>query len=149
MRNKLFVGLVGLFLAVFLCAPVMAIETFKDDKEMRKFADEFMGTIGKGDLKKAYDFIKPYVSMNSVDVDSAAEESKQIRQKGAIRYGPTKGYQFIGAKKLGDSFYRLLYIEKAEKKVLPWVFYFYKDDKAWRLDEFDWTDQVSVLFQAN
>jgi hypothetical protein len=131
------------------CTSAMSIETFNDEAGMKKFADQFMGIIGKGDLNKAYDFIKPYVNMNSVEVDSAAEESKQHRQKFAMQYGPSKGYQFISEKKVGNFLYRLLYIEKAEKQALPWVFYFYKNGKVWRLDEFDWTDQASVLFQSN
>jgi len=132
--------------ALFICTSALAIDTFKDEMAMRKFADEFMVIAGNGDLKKAYDFLKPYVSMNSVDVDSAAEESVQHRQKLAMRFGPSKGYQFISEKKVGDSLYRLLYIEKAEKQAVPWVFYFYKSGSEWRLDEFDWTDRVSVLF---
>ncbi len=107
MQKKLS-GLIGLFLAVILWTQAMATDTFKDETAMRKFADEFMGIVGKGDLKKAYDVIKPYVSMNSVDVDAAVEESKQIRQKAAMRYGPSKGYQFISEKKVGDSLYRRL-----------------------------------------
>lgn len=146
---KLFSGLIWIFLALFLCTPAMALDTFKDEKAIRTFTDTFMDIIGKGDLKEAYDFIKPYVSMNSVDVDSAAEESRQHRQKSAMRYGPSKGYQFISEKKVGDSLYRLLYIEKAERQAVPWVFYFYKDEKEWRLDEFDWTDRISVLFESD
>lgn len=146
---KLLCQLLALISAIVFCTSAMAIDTFKDETAMRNFADTFMEKAGKGDLTEAYDFIKPYASMNSVDVDSAADESKQQRQKFAMRYGPSKGYQFISEKKVGDSLYRLLYIEKAEKQAVPWVFYFYKSDKEWRLDEFNWTDRVSVLFQAN
>ena len=146
---KLFAGSIIITFALLFCTSAMAVETFKDENAMRTFSDEFMGKIGSGNLKEAYDFLKPYANMNSVEVDSAAEETKQLRQKAAMRYGPTKGYQFISEKKVGDSLYRLLYIEKTEKQAVPWVFYFYRADDTWRLDEFDWTDRVAVMFQDN
>jgi len=146
---KAVLTVVTLFISILFSTSVIASETFKDESAMRAFCDSFMKKIGSGDLSGAYDSLKPYANMNSIEIDKAAEELKEFRQKFAMQYGPSTGYEFISEKKIDDLVFRLIYVEKAEKQLFPWYFIFFKSGNSWKLDEWNWTDHASVLFQDN
>jgi hypothetical protein len=146
---KLFLNAIVFSLAILLYTSAIAADTFKDEAAMKKFTDDFMEKVGKGDLTAAFDFLRPYVNMNNVDFDNAVNGSMQQRQKFALQYGPPMGHEFIRQRKVGEVLYRLQYIEIAKKQAVVWSFYFLKSGDTWRLDEFDWKDRLEVLFETN
>lgn len=146
---KLFVTVVIFAISVIFFASAIDADTFKDEAAMRKFGDDFMNKIGSGDVAAAFEMLRPYSIMNDVDFGSAVNESNKQRQKFSIHYGPSAGYVFVAETKKGNTAYMLQYIEKTQKQALIWAFYFYKTKDGWVVDEFGWTDQLSVLFQGN
>lgn len=146
---KAFFGLIVFFLALFFSSSAMAADTFKDEAAIKKMTDDFMGKVGSGDFKAAYEILRPYVIMNDVEFDSGVQKSNQERHELAMQYGPTQGYEFVREKKAGTSLYGLQYIEVTEKQALVWSFYFFKAGDRWKLDEFGWNDRLAVVFEVN
>lgn len=108
-----------------------------------------METLVKGELKKAFNTIKPYITTSEAELQAAAQNSETQRSQLAERYGAPLGYEFIGQKKIGESLIRIIYIEKLEKQAIIWAFYFYKSKSGWVINSFVWDDQVSLIYQIN
>lgn len=121
-------------------------DSLKSESDIKSFADNLMTKIAKGDMTSAFNMMKPYVIIPEAEFQSAALNSKAQRDQFGVRYGRTIGYEYIGQKKIGESLVRFVYIEKTEKHVLPWMFYFYKAPAGWVLNSFFWNDQMPQLF---
>ncbi len=137
------------FCAMFLIAStVVFAETLPDENAAKDLTIKIMTKVAAGDLDTAFKMMKPYVPLSPTEVDSAAIQSKSMREQYGQRYGVSIGYEFIDSKKVGDSLLRLRYIEKTEKHAMPWVFYFYKTNERWILNSFDWNDIYKTLFNG-
>ena len=53
------------------------------------------------------------------------------------------GYEFIGVKRLGTSFVKLIYLQKNDLAFLPWSFSFYKPGQDWKLSRIEFPDLTS------
>ena len=122
--------------------------TLESEKEAKLFADNVMGSVAIGDLKASYDKMKPYVLVPETEIESVYLQSKAQRDQLKERIGKTIGYEYITSKQVGQSLFRLIYIEKTEKTIFYWSFYFYKVDNAWTLILFNFGDNLPGLFQA-
>jgi hypothetical protein len=124
-------------------------ENFATDKDLKPFTDKVMDLVVKGDLKKAFETMKPYVVVSEADMQTAEQKSETQREQFTERYGAPIGYEFIAQKATGESLIRIVYIEKLEKQALVWAFYFYKAKSGWMLNSVIWDDQMPYLFQMN
>ncbi len=97
----------------------------------------------------AFNVMKPFTPLSETEIDAVALQIKAQRAKNDNRYGNPIGFEFINEKKLGKSLLMLTYIEKTKKHVLPWLFYFYKTEGGWTLNEFKWKDNIKMLFDSN
>ena len=139
-----------IFVAIIMTIAVNTAycDMFKDDKEAISFADNVMKKVGSGEMKNAFELMKPYVQIPATEIDSVYLQMKSKRDQVIERIGNTVGYEFITNKKVGHSLFRLIYIEKTEKTVFFWSFYFYDTGKGWTLELFNIGDNLPGLFQA-
>jgi len=137
----------ALFLATitFLATSSVA-DTLKSEEDLHPLTESVMGKVAANDLNAAFMLMQPYGVITDSEFQSALLNSKAQREQYGTRYGKTIGAEFISQTKVGASLVRILYIEKTEKHVLPWTFYFYKTPKGWVLNSFAWSDQVQFLF---
>ena len=117
------------------------------EKDLKPFTDKIMEMILKGELKKAFNTIKPYITTSEAELQAATQNSETQRVQLSERYGTAIGYEFIGQKKVGESLIRIIYIEKLEKQAIIWAFYFYKSKIGWVINSFVWDDQMSLIYQ--
>ena len=123
--------------------------TVPNESAAKELADKIMIKVGKGDLDAAFKLMKPYVPISETEIDSAALQTKAMREQIGERYGNPIGYEFIDSKKIGNSLLRVRYIEKTNLHALPWIFYFYKTEDGWILNSFDWKDIFKEYFIGN
>ena len=137
-----------MFVAIILImATVVFAETVPDESVAKDLANKIMEKVAVGDFDAAFKLMKPYCPLSSTEIDSAAMQTKTLREQFGQRYGTDIGYEFIDSKRVGDSLLRLRYVEKTKIHALPWVFYFYKTKEGWILNSFDWNDRFQGLFQ--
>jgi hypothetical protein len=137
-----------IILLLIITAEVKA-DVFVSEKDLKPFTDKVMEMVIKGEIKKAFAAIKPYITTSDAELQAAAQNSETQRVQLAERYGAPIGYEFIGQKKVGDSLVRFIYLEKLEKQALIWAFYFYKSKTGWVINSFVWDDQVTLIYQIN
>ena len=137
----------ALLAAFALLAPFLACaETLKTDAELRPFADRVMAGVAGAGISAGIAVMRPYVAMPEVELQKALLTLQSQREAYPERFGKTVGYEFIGQRKLGESLVRLAYIEKTERRALPWLFHFYKTRAGWVLESFMCNHQASQLF---
>ena len=137
----------ALLAAFVLLAPFLACAgTLRTDAELRPFADRVMAGVAGAGISAGIAVMRPYVAMPEVELQKALLTLQSQREAYPDRFGKTVGYEFIGQKKLGESLVRLAYIEKTERRALPWLFHFYKTRAGWVLESFMCNDQASQLF---
>ncbi len=137
------------FIVVLLSNNIVYADTLDSTKLAKTLCNEVMEQIAKNNLDEAFNLIKPYAAFSETEIDSVAVETKAQREQVSKRYGISNAYEFINSKQVGRSLLRLRYIEKMEKHVIVWSFYFYKTDKGWVLNTFDWKDQFENLFNED
>lgn len=135
-----------LFAFLLLVGLVAKADTLPSEAEVREFADKVMAKVGEGDMSGAFAVMKPFAVVPSAEFDAMALNSQSSREQFGARYGKSIGYEFVCEKKVGTSLLRLTYMEKTEKHVLPWYFYFYKGKDGWILNSFLWNDRMIDLF---
>jgi hypothetical protein len=121
-------------------------ETLKADAELRPFADRIMAAVSGSGVAAGISVMRPYVVMPEVELQKALLTLQAQREAYPERLGKTVGFEFIGQRKLGESLVRLAYIEKTERRALPWLFHFYRTRNGWVLESFLCNDQASQLF---
>jgi hypothetical protein len=124
-------------------------DVFVSENDLRPFTDKIMEMVIKGELKKAFNTIKPYIVTSEAELQAAAQNSETQRIQLGERYGAPIGYEFIGQKKVGDSLVRIIYLEKLEKQALIWAFYFYKSKNGWVINGVVWDEQMTLIYQLN
>jgi hypothetical protein len=141
----------ALLAAITILAPLLACaDTLKADADLRPFADRVMAGVAStgiaAGISAGIAVMRPYVAMPEVELQKALLTLQSQREAYPERFGKTVGYEFIGQRKLGESLVRLAYIEKTERRALPWLFHFYKTRAGWVLESFMCNDQASQLF---
>ncbi len=63
------------------------------------------------------------------------------------RFGETVGVELIGEKEVGQSLMMIYYIQKFEKTVMSWKFYFYKPKNNWVVSSFFSDDKLQEIFK--
>ena len=122
-------------------------DTLKSEQEARQLSEKVMAQAVKGDILVAFATMEPYVVIPESEFQSMALQSKSQREQFGARYGKSVGYEFISEKKAGESILRLIYIEKTEKHVLPWMFIYYETPGGWVLNDLSWNDRILNAFE--
>jgi hypothetical protein len=64
----------------------------------------------------------------------------------AQRFGRSQGVEFLREERAGESLLRITQIQRYERHLTRWVFYFYRTNSGWVLNTFHFDDNVRALF---
>ncbi len=139
---------VRLMILILLLPATVYAADLKDLSEVRKFADSTMQLIGKGDIRGAFNSLKPYwAGVPDAEIEVAISKTLDQRKLVSSRFGRTLGAHFVDQQVVGDSVARLVYIEKYEKHIIRWQLYFYRPGDRWQFNTFNFDDQIGALFR--
>ena len=135
-----------LLLSLAFLATLLHAETLKSEKELQTLVKEIMTDIGKGETAKGLDLMAPYlvIPQNEFEVTK-----KQILIQAPLlqeQFGRSLSTEYIRTDKVGSSLIRVIYLQKYEKKVMSWTFYFYKPKDQWVLNAFKSDENLEVIF---
>ncbi len=130
----------GFFIFLFLLTNIL----FAEKKIPYKVkAEQFLSTLLKGKVEKAYDDI-----FKGTLLEQKTQQVVFIKKQTSIAtsvYGKLLGYEFIKQQNYGNSIVRLVYIIKTEMHPLTFEFYFYKPKTKWILSNISFNDQFNLL----
>lgn len=135
----------ALFIILLPCAAFAA--DLKDLSEVRKATDAAMQFVGRDDARGALNSLRAYwIGFPETEIEDAISKAEAQRKAVTPRYGKTVGVQFVEQQVVADSYVRLVYVEKRERHLIRWQFFFYRPFSRWLFNLFHIDDQAQALF---
>ncbi len=129
-----------------LFAAVQA-ETLASPEEARALTDRVMRQVSSGDIVGGLATLKPYAAVPEAEMDALIGQAALQVPFVSMRFGETKGVEFICEERVGESLLQIVQLQKYEKSPMVWTFFFYKPDERWLITAFYFHDNAAELFQ--
>jgi hypothetical protein len=124
-----------------------SVTNLENEDDVLRFCETVMGLIVSEEYQTAFDIMTavtvPQMSGDLYTLQVTTEE--QINGLQAV-YGGIVGYKLVQVQNLRNVVMEVLYIQTFENHALRWQFIFYKPRNQWLLDNIQWDDQISLLF---
>ena len=137
--------IIGLIFLSLLVTPAYA-DVLKDKNAAKSLAASVMKKVSEGKTIEGVELVKNYLIVPSAEFEimknQIAMQSPMLDQ----RFGKTIDVELAEIEEVGDSLMLILYIQKYEKHLLRWKFYFYKPKNSWVLNTFNFDDNVQNMF---
>ena len=104
----------------------------------------FFNILATGDNGKAYDALFNGSNLLTRRPDVITTLRQQSATATSL-YGKTVGSDLVDSKTFGMSVERLVYVQKLEKYLLVWEFFYYKADRDWNLADVRFSDKLDLL----
>ena len=135
-----------IFIGVLLMSFATHADTLKDKDAAKALANAVMDQVGRTQTAEALGMLKPYLVIPSSEFEVMIEQMKLQMPMIEQRFGRTLGVELVGTEEVGESLMLITYIQKFEKHVMRWKFYFYKPNKEWVLNTFFTDDKIQTIF---
>jgi hypothetical protein len=135
-----------LIILVVTFTTFISADTLKNEVEIEKLTEEIMLYVGKGEIVKGLDLMAPYLIIPKAEFETTKMQFEMQVPMYAKRFGKTLGAEYISTEKVGTSLIKIIYIQKFERHLMYWNFYFYKPKNSWVLNTFRSNDQMQLLF---
>lgn len=136
------------FLIFVLTSSIAFADTLPDKEAGKKLAESVMNKVAEGKTPEGLDLTKSYliIPMSEFEVmkNQFALQAPVIEQ----RFGKTIGVEPLRVKEVGQSLMLVEYLQKFEKHIMVWKFYFYKTNDGWVLNTFNFDDSIQQVFST-
>ena len=117
----------------------------KDKEAVKNLVRSMMELISEVKIKESLLLLKPYIFKPKYEFDSLLETinipTSIIEQK----FGKTIGFELIEIQEIGKSLMLIIYIQKCEKDLIRWHFYFCKPYNTWLFNSFHGDDKIKMI----
>ena len=135
-----------LIFSILCLSTIASTDTLKNEKKIEELARNIMVHVGKGEIVKGLDLMAHYLIIPKSEFETTKSQFAMQAPMFKKRFGETLGSEYISTEKVGSSLIKILYIQKFERHIMYWSFYFYKPKDAWVLDTFQSNDSLRLLF---
>lgn len=129
---------------LFLTIAFSASTAIADEAGPRQRAEQFLATLSRGEIDKAYDQLFAGSEVASAQPTRIDALKRQTTANLPI-YGKAIGYDLVLEKSFGTSVVRLLYVLKMEKHPVVWEFFFYRPKDKWFIANVGLNDEFNGL----
>lgn len=132
-------------LSLFMATTVFA-DTLPNKKAVKQLAASVMEKVIEGKISEGVELTRPYIIIPTSELDVLKNQIKMQIPMIEQRFGKTVGLELVNIEEVGDYLMLILYVQKLEKHVMRWKFYFYKPNDEWVLNTFNFDDKLQLLF---
>ena len=141
-------GMKKLMLMVWIAAAqaVFGAQNLPGEDLIKTAADNCMSRVSNGKADDAFALLfSEYWKDKSTSPQAASSMQRRYREvlgrlEDTMGKPVSGGYEYIGAKRLGTTVVKLVYLQKNELFFLPWAFSFYRAGDEWRLTYISFPD---------
>jgi hypothetical protein len=90
--------------------------------------------------------IKPYWTISEEGFTTALAKTTSARAEVHKKMGKSLGVEQVKIEMVSDTVLKIVFLEKFQKSLMIWNFYFYKPNTEWFLNTFEWDDNIRTLF---
>jgi len=136
----------GCLTAFLVALQAQAGEFLKSPVEARQLSDRVMSKLASGELEQGLRLMQPYLIIPSAEFEAMLGQAKLQEPMLAQRFGNRQGFEFVREERVGESLLRITQIQKFERHLTRWIFYFYRTNSGWVLNTFQFDDNIRALF---
>lgn len=136
------------FILVLLFSNISSSDTLKTKEAAKDLTRSIMTLVGKGEVESGLKLAKPYLIIPDHEFDGVINSLRMQAPVIEQRFGKTLGMEFSQVQEVGESLMLVMYIQKFEKHMMRWKFYYYKPSDSWVLNTFNTDDQIQLMFQG-
>ena len=137
---------IWIFIVFAFLSSIANSDTLSDKDGAKNLAKSVMKKVEAGKSSEALDLLKPYLIIPVAEFDvmknQLAMQAPMIEQ----RFGKTISVELADVEEVGESLMLVMYIQKFEKHMMRWKFYFYKPKDGWVLNTFNTDDKIQLMF---
>ena len=122
--------------------------TLADKEAAKELAKKVMSQIAKGNMEAGIKLTQPYLIVPEHEFHAMLDQMKMQGPAITQRFGRTLDVEVAAVEEVGKSLMLVMYIQKFERHLLRWKFYFYKPQEEWVLNTFLFDDQIYSMFQT-
>ena len=134
-------------LIMLILVPNSYADTLKDKQAAKDLVAQVMGKLEKGNTIEGLELVKNYLIIPMSEFEVMKNQISMQTPMMAQRFGVTIGVELAEIEEVGDSLMLITYIQKYEKHLLRWKFYFYKPKDGWVLNTFYFDDKIQMMFK--
>lgn len=129
-----------------LLSTMVNADTLSSKEKAKELAESVMTEIGKGNIESGIKLTKPYLIIPEHEYLALIDQMKMQQPLIEQRYGKTISVEVAEIEEVGESLMLVMYLQKFDKHVLRWKFYFYKPREEWLLNTFSFDDKIKMMF---
>jgi len=141
-------ALILLATIVFSTFSVAHADVLKDKDAAKQLAKSVMEEVAKGEIESGLTKVKPYLIIPEHEFEGMINSFRMQAPAIEQRFGKTIGMEFVNIEEIGDSLMLIMYIQKFERHLMRWKFYFYKPQNGWVLNTFNTDDKIQMMFKT-
>ena len=138
--------ILGFLFLLLVFTPVNAA-TLKDKNAAKVLAASVMQKVGDGKTIEGVELVKDYIIVPLPEFETMKNQIAMQAPMLDQRFGKTLAVELAEIEEVGDSLMLVMYIQKFEKHLLRWKFYFYKPKDGWLLNTFNFDDSIQNMFR--
>ena len=136
------------FILALCFSNISSADTLKDKAAAKDLTLSIMKLVSKGEVENGLKLAKPYLIIPEHEFEGVLNSLRMQAPAIEQRFGKSIGMEFSQIQEVGDSLMLVMYIQKFEKHMMRWKFYFYKPSDGWVLNTFNTDDQIQLMFQG-
>ncbi len=136
-------------LLILLFSTVSYADTLESKEAAKLLVHSVMVLVGKGETIKGLNLTKPYLVIPDHEFERVLSSLKMQQSIIDQRFGKPIGMEFSNIEEVGASLMLISYIQKFEKHMMRWKFYFYKPKNEWVLNTFNTDDKIQLMFDGS
>jgi len=138
----------AIYFVILLAFSTLSLADILPSKEAAKaLAKSVMDKVEKGKSAEGIDLVKSYLIIPEAEFNVMKNQLALQAPMIEKRFGKTVGVELVGIEEIGNSLLKVLYIQKFEKHLMRWKFYFYKPNDGWVLNTFNTDDKIQYMFK--
>jgi hypothetical protein len=136
-------------LLVTLAAPLTA-QTLNNRAQTTEQTRAFMASSVAGDIRKAYQGLRPYLGVDATPYDKSAEEAAAYFRQVTEKVGKPIGSTHVKTETIANDFIRETWLQKFPAAAIAWHFTFYQPgENGWKLVGISYSTDISDLYQIS
>jgi len=136
----------GLLLVLTFWSTLLVAETLPDKEAVKSLTESVMVKIAAVNYDEGLDMVKPYLIASDLEFNSLKTQLKLQAPNIEKRFGKSLEAELISIKEVGKSLMLIEYLQKFEKHVMSWKFYYYQPKTGWVLNTLKFDHKINNLF---
>jgi hypothetical protein len=138
-----------LVLSIALCffSSFAIADLLKDEKAASSLVISAMEKLSKKGTRGVFEVMAPYWTQTKTELEAIISDSLRTREQALQQKKDGKyiGFEKLFEKKIGDSLFMVVMLEKNEKRGIPWYFSFYRPRDSWVVWSVYWNPNYEML----